>query len=132
MEYDGEAYGGEQPDLGEWDIAPLDLEHKGEKGRVEFRSGLDLDGSHIARLRRAVGNENRGEAANALYAEALALLVVRWDIPGLPNLPIPKQDKKNLLRLPAVCLRAMERQIRPVLDKLMKEDQGDPYQPASD
>ena len=117
----------------EWDIPDLTLDFKGEKGSASFRSLEDLSGSHVERLRSQIGAaKNDGEGANVYYREALRILITAWDVPGKPTLAIPKGDPRALASLPAVVLRALERHIKPFMDRLMKETEGDPTPPASE
>lgn len=119
-------------------IPELELEFRSEKGQVKFRSIGDLSGKHLEELRLAAGRDGtRGEAANALYAKALELLVESWEIPHRPALPIPRgpNARRNLQQVPLILLRQIERYVMHHLDPWIKEQPGDgssPQQPARD
>lgn len=114
------------PEMSKWKIPDLPLEFMGDKGAVVFRSLEELSGAHLERLRDKVGEaKNDGSASNVYYDEALRMLITRWDVPGQPQLAIPKGDPRALKSLPAVVRRKIERHIRPYMDRLMSEKQDD-------
>lgn len=118
----------------EWDIPELTLEFRGDKGMVQFVSLEDLSGAQVDRLRSVIGGaKNEGEGANAMYLEAARSLIVTWDVPGKPTLPIPKGDPKAWGSIPAILRRQIERHMKTYLNKLMydREDaNADPFAPG--
>lgn len=67
--------------------SPLELPHSG--GKVWFYDPESLRGKEYKRLRAAAMTES----ATKVYETAAALLVERWEVPGLPNLPLPGTDE---------------------------------------
>jgi hypothetical protein len=47
-------------------------------------------GKDVHNLRKALDKEGTGTIGNALLAEAIGQRVIRWEIPGRPNLPLPR------------------------------------------
>lgn len=120
-------------DPNEWDIPDLTLEFKGEKGSVAFHSLQDLSGAHLDRLRSAIGAaKNEGDATNTMYLEAARILITTWDVPGKPNLPIPKGDQKSWGSIPAITRRQIEVHMKRYLGLLMNDnaDNDDPFAPG--
>jgi hypothetical protein len=62
------------------------LPHSG--GVVWFKSLDDVSGKDFKQLRKASGVAD----PNAIYEAAAGIFVVKWDIPSLPNLPLPAAD----------------------------------------
>lgn len=114
-------------------IPQLELEFKGEKGWVRFRSIGDLSGRHLEELRLAAGLDgSRGAAANALYAKALEMLVEAWEIPTKTLLPVPRgpNGKRHLQQVPLILLRRIERYVMVHLDPWLNEREGDGGSPS--
>lgn len=116
-------------------IPPLELEFRGEKGWVKFRSIGDLSGKHLEELRLAAGLDgSRGAAANALYAKSLEFLVEEWEIPTRQDLAIPRgpNAKRNLQAVPLIVLKKIENYVLGHLDPWLSErrDDGSPQPPA--
>lgn len=106
---------------------------RGEKGWATFADPDDLTGFQMRRLRKAAGSSvNEGEAANQFFATALADLVEAWEVPGKPDLRIPKNDDKALDRCPARFVAALEKHIKPHLNFMTQggEDNGEPGGPT--
>lgn len=106
---------------------------RGEKGWATFGDLDDLTGFQMRKIRKAAGSSaNEGEAANNFFGEVLADLVEAWEVPGKPDLPIPKRDPKAVDRCPARFLAALEKHVRPHLAFMTErgEDNGEPGGPT--
>lgn len=108
---------------------------RGEKGWATFRHLDDLSRADVKKLRRAAGSsDNDGQASNAFFDEALALLVEAWEVPGRENIPIPRYDRqKTTDTIPATFSAALERHLRPHLKQLTRaeDDEVDEGEPGS-
>lgn len=108
---------------------------RGEKGWVEFVDPDDLSRADVKRLRKAAGSsENEGQASNAFFDEALAMLVASWEVPGRPDMQLPRHNPKAVDGIPATFSSALETHIRPYLKTLTRgeaeaEDGGEPGSP---
>lgn len=112
---------------------------RGDEGWVEFRDLEDLTRREIKFLRKAAGSGegNEGVASNNFFDEALKILVEKWEVPGLPNLRLPKHDIKAVDGIPALFSAALEAHISPYLKRLTRaadeEDTGEagsPHRPG--
>lgn len=70
-------------------IPDLNLPKSG--GTVRFRDDDDLRGKDYRRLRAYVmaDSSGSGEATNRATEMCGALLIAEWEVPNLPNLPVP-------------------------------------------
>lgn len=108
---------------------------RGEKGWAEFVDLDDLTRRDIKFLRKAVGtSENEGEATNNFMDEALRILVLAWEVPGRPDVLLPRLDKtgKTTDSIPATFSAALEKHFRPYLMKLTRGEvieEGEPGSP---
>lgn len=69
-------------------------------GVVRFRNDDDLTGLHLRQFRTFVFAESAASTAAARHranAFAAALLIVSWDVPNLPSLPLPSIDANGQL-----------------------------------
>lgn len=107
---------------------------RGETGSAEFRDMDDMSTAEMYRLRKGAGSsQNEGEATNSFFTEALQILVMSWEVPGKPDMPIPRQSAKNVTSAPAGFIRELERHVNPHLKRLLfekKEEDKDPTLPA--
>ena len=104
------------------------VNRRGEGGWAEFEDLDDLSRRDIKFLRKAAGSsENEGDATNAFFDEALRILVTKWDVPGRPDVLLPRLDKqgKALDGIPATFSAALEAHIRPYLKRLTRGDSGE-------
>lgn len=96
-------------------------------GTVRFRDDDDLRGKDYRRLRSYVLRDRPlvGDAGNHAGEMAAALLVVEWDIPSLPNLPLPSirqdgtVDPGGLDLLPWQDLSALDDAVMPFANEAL-------------
>jgi hypothetical protein len=115
-------------------IPRFEFSSKRGDGWAEFVDIEDLTRREVKFLRKAAGSsENEGDAANNFFDEALRILVEKWEVPGKPDLRIPKHDVKGMDGIPAMFSAELEAHIRPYLKKLTRgndgEDNGKPGSP---
>jgi hypothetical protein len=88
-------------------------------GMVWFRDVETLTGKDVKWYRRATfGDGTRGENMNATSEALMYLLVVRWEFPYLPGLPLPSQDQQVGDLLHWRDLVALEDAMAPVMPLL--------------
>lgn len=96
-------------------------------GTVRFRDDDDLRGKDYRRLRAYVQTDNArvGEATNRATEMCGALLIAEWDVPNLPNLPLPavrpdgSVDPGGLDLLPWQDLAAVEEELAPFANEAL-------------
>jgi len=78
-------------------------------GSVDFNDPEQLRGRDADRLRDAMANSRTaGAATTAVMQTAAEILIARWDLPGLPNLPVPADQPAMWGELPWRTARAIE------------------------
>lgn len=96
-------------------------------GWVEFNDPEALRGRDIDRFRAAwQGAAGAGNATNQVMQTAAETLIARWDLPGLPNLPVPADQPAMWGELPWRTKRAIEEHLVPVVFEII----GLPVPPA--
>lgn len=75
------------------DELTLDRLELPDGGWVEFNDPEALKGRDVDRMREAwQGAKNAGHALNTAMQIGVELLIARWDLPGLPGVPVPSQS----------------------------------------
>lgn len=96
-------------------------------GWVEFNDPEALRGRDVDRLRAAwQGAAATGNATNQVMQAAAEVLIARWDLPGLPNFPVPADTPAMWGELGWRRKRAIENHMVPVVFELA----GLPVPPA--
>ena len=101
-------------------------------GWAVLRPASSLNGAHVRRIRTGLNQDGDGDVAVATIALTLSCLVVDWQIPGLPQLPLPSgaNPQHSLDRLPIDDFLALEEAVKPTLRKALgqkeKAEQGAP------
>ncbi len=100
-------------------------------GTVEFLDIDDLTGGDLQAMRRSIRSaDEAGETSNALMAKAIEICVKSWDIPGLADPRIPKDNPSAIRKLRLRDLLALERAVQPVI-KLITDAATDDGAPGS-
>ena len=108
---------------------------RGQEGWAEFVDLDDLTRRDIKILRKAVGSsDNEGDATNNFMDEALRILIEAWDVPGKPDVTLPRYDRtgKATDGIPATFSAALEKHFRPYLMRLTRGEvieEGEPGSP---
>ena len=111
------------------------ISKRGEEGWAEFKDLEDLTRREIKFLRKAAGSGdgNEGVSSNNFFDEALKILVVKWEVPGIPGAKLPVHDPKGVDSIPALFSAGLESHISPYLKRLTRgtdeEDNGQPGSP---
>lgn len=109
--------------------SPLELP---SGGKVWFYDPESLRGKEYKKLRAAALTED----ANHVYEVAAALLVERWEVPGLPKLPHPGSeeglDGKVTDLLHWRDLQAMEKAMEPAILRLRGVTVDPPSRPSAE
>jgi hypothetical protein len=94
---------------------------------VEFNDPEQLRGRDIDRFRAAwQGAPSAGNATNEVMQAAAELLIAAWDLPNLPNFPVPADQPPMWGELPWRTKRAIEEHLVPVVFEII----GLPLPPA--
>lgn len=122
--------------------APAEIPLPGVPGELRLPSGgyavlrpaSTLTGAHAKRVRLALNHDGDGDIANSAIALTLACVVVDWQIPGLPQLPLPTgaNPQQALDRLPLDDFLALEDAVKDTMKRLLgqkeeaKQGESDP------
>lgn len=133
--------------VGQPDTAPTGVAVAGEfvtgrldlpsGGWVEFRDPLELRGRDYKRVIRGIGDGTAGAATIDILDGLIAILVAKWDIPYLPNAPLPADDIAITDELTIQDLSALQVAVRPAMSLINPPDNsratgpGTPTRPAS-
>lgn len=109
-------------------------------GWVEFRDPGSIRAKHKRKVMRGIDNPERQAAAALDLTEGIAAMFIeRWEIPGLPNLPLPIDDLNMLGELSVKDYDAIIDAARPAIGLFFPvstpDDAGEagtPTLPASD
>lgn len=108
-------------------------------GFVEFNDPEQLLGEQVDRLFDLVAV---GAPASKVVQVSAELLIAKWNIPGLPNLPLPSEDPKWWGQVPWRTRFLISRHMMPVISGIISvlrgaaepddEVPGSPPPPASE
>lgn len=127
--------------MDELTLPKLDLP---DNGWVEFNDPEQLRGRDVDKMRLAwMSATDAGAATIHVMQAAAEVLIARWDLPGLPNFPVPADTPAMWGELGWRTKRAIENHLTPVMFDLvglpvpahlvaLLKDRGDPQPPASE
>lgn len=79
-------------------------------------------GRDVRVIRRALNEEGTGDIMSGAMAATLGALVVDWQIPGRPQLPLPMAGRASLDMLPADDLLTLEEAVRPFMLRILGQE----------
>lgn len=120
--------------------APVEFPLPGVPGELRLPSGgwavlrpaSSLNGAHVRRIRTGLNFDGDGDVAYATISLTLACVLMDWQIPGLPQLPLPSaaNASQSLDRLPIDDFIALEEAIKPTLRRALgQKEKAEPGAP---
>jgi hypothetical protein len=114
---------------------PERLELPKSGGWVEFVDSDAVTGADYRKLRGAAAAPD-GDTMNAITLASAEVFIEDWEIPGKPNLSIPRRDRKAVEKLHYRDLYTLEKYMSPMYQRVMEGEEdgdgGDPPAPARD
>lgn len=96
-----------------------------------------VTGKDVYQMRRALDGDGTGSIGNEALATAMDIRVANWDIPGRPNLPVPRGNRTWLSLVHWEDLLAMEALVEGWSQRILfpgrfrKADNGEPGGPPA-